>query len=83
MIFIVEMRMELAHEMKVVAETAQRGQQAMQQLLQSVESALQLARHAAGGSGRRWHRNLQMFNSHSYNSRDGVIAHRRREDDKE
>jgi hypothetical protein len=39
-------RNQLAQEAKVVAENAQRGQQAMTGLLQSVESALQLAKHA-------------------------------------
>jgi hypothetical protein len=41
-----ERRNALAPQMKLVAENAQRGTQAMQQLLQSVESALQLAKHA-------------------------------------
>jgi hypothetical protein len=39
-------RNQAAQEMKVIAESAQRGQQAMAQLRQSFESALQLATHA-------------------------------------
>ncbi len=41
-----ERRNQLAKDMKTIATNAQQGQQAMQGLLQSVESALQLAKHA-------------------------------------
>lgn len=41
-----ERRTALAKEMQIVGQQAQKGTQAMQQLLQSVESALQLAEHA-------------------------------------
>jgi hypothetical protein len=41
-----ERRNTLAKEMQLVAQNAQRGTQAMQQLVQSAESALQLAAHA-------------------------------------
>ena len=41
-----ERRHQLAQDMKVLGESAHKGQQAMQQLLQSVESGLQLADHA-------------------------------------
>jgi hypothetical protein len=39
-------RDHLAQNMAVVAKSSQQGRQAMQQLLQSVESALELAKHA-------------------------------------
>jgi hypothetical protein len=41
-----ERRDQLAKEMGLIAQNAQKGQQAMQQLLQGVESALALAKHA-------------------------------------
>jgi hypothetical protein len=43
-------RYKLAEQMKFVAESAQKGTQAMNNLLQSVESALQLATHAEAWS---------------------------------
>jgi hypothetical protein len=41
-----ERRNQLARDMKAIGENAQKGQQAMQQLLQSAETSLQLAKHA-------------------------------------
>ena len=51
-----EQRDSLGKQMLAIAQNAQKGQQAMQQLLQSVESALALAEHAEkwgveGGGG--------------------------------
>lgn len=43
---IQEKRDKLAQEMQVIAANAQQGQRALQQLQQSVESALGLAKHA-------------------------------------
>jgi len=39
-------RDQLAQQMQLTAQNAQQGQKAMQQLLQSVESSLELAKHA-------------------------------------
>ena len=41
-----ERRDKITEEMKVIVQSAQKGQQAMTNLLQSVESALELAEHA-------------------------------------
>jgi seryl-tRNA synthetase len=43
---IQERRDKMAEDMKAIAANAQQGQQALQNLLQSIESALGLAKHA-------------------------------------
>ena len=47
-----ERRGVVAQQMQAIAQNAQEGQKAMQQLLQSVEVSLALAKHAEG-SGKR------------------------------